>query len=282
MARFRTQSWMGDLSDSLARKRLPEILLPGTHNAGSYSCSARQVAPFAPSLAKHPCACLWCCVSNNFSRCQNADLAAQLRAGARYLDVRVCYDKKRAMLRTEHSLYGAPLADMFAQVAGFVARYPSEIVIVELRHFQVNKLYDMEAKHHEELVGIIKESFRMESLITSDEVASLTYDDLRAKGKNVVLVYNNECPTSLGAGQAALFCRPAAVVSWWTNSQTADQLTTRIERLQSSNSMEHASSGLRLRSRLTTLSSRRVSSIVLCAVFVDFCARAMPETKESV
>jgi iduronate 2-sulfatase len=222
-----------------------------------------QVAPFAPTLALHPCAPLWCCVSKNFSKCQSADLASQLRAGARYFDVRVCYDAKRNVLRTEHSLYGVALADMFTQVADFVAQQPTEIVVVELRHFQVEQHYDMAPAQHQELVGILRATFREESLVRPDELATLTYAELRARGRNVVLIYNNERPSSADAEQQA-FCRPRDVVSWWTNSQTISELTSRLETF--AGQQQHGTRIYRLEAAITPDSNVITAGIINCIV----------------
>lgn len=229
-------TWMGDLKHVIQDKRLHEIVLPGTHNAGSYSCDPFDPAPFAPGISLHWLSRLWCCVSKNFAICQAADVTHQLRSGARYLDIRVCYDERGGILRTEHSLYGSPLRDVLSQVSAFVQTHESEIVIVELKHFRVREFFDMTVDQHKDLVDMIRELFTTDSIIRPDEAKGLTYRELCKRNRNVLIIYNDE--------RRALSCisdpemplhrwltlSSELIVGHWTNSNNVDLLVERLRK----------------------------------------------------
>ena len=61
---MRTSSWMGDLGDQIASKPLKDLAIPGSHDSGTYD------------MVQVGCAA------------QGVDVYEQLRAGARYLDLR--------------------------------------------------------------------------------------------------------------------------------------------------------------------------------------------------
>jgi len=64
-------SWMGDLGDQIASTLLKDLAIPGSHDSGSYNMTGAASA-------------------------QGVDVYEQLRAGARYLDLRVIWNKNSA------------------------------------------------------------------------------------------------------------------------------------------------------------------------------------------
>ena len=126
---------MGDMHSTIAHQPLSNIILPGSHDACAFKLYPTQLAPFAPSQAK---SCLakrcCCCVPLNFSIAQTGDLHDQLSAGSRYLDMRVAFDNKQQLLRTEHGLYGLPIKELLEQVARFINQATKPLYYRALRN----------------------------------------------------------------------------------------------------------------------------------------------------
>ena len=62
--------WMGDMSDALGPRLLKQVVIPGSHDAGTYDFGGVP-APYAQA--------------------QDVDITAQLNAGSRYLDIRAAF-----------------------------------------------------------------------------------------------------------------------------------------------------------------------------------------------
>ena len=108
--------------------------------------------------------------------------------GSRYLDMRVTYDVKKKCLRTEHSLYGLPIRDLLAQVSAFISNYPSEIVILHLRHFSIDQYYDMTREHHFMIVQLLQEIFDHETFVLRDELR-LPLSVLKERKRSILILY---------------------------------------------------------------------------------------------
>uniref|UniRef100_A0AAZ3Q235 Phosphatidylinositol-specific phospholipase C X domain-containing protein n=1 Tax=Oncorhynchus tshawytscha TaxID=74940 RepID=A0AAZ3Q235_ONCTS len=102
---FLNPSWMADLPDS---RPLSEVTMPGTHNT---------MAIYGGALAE----------------CQSWSLASQLRAGVRFLDVRVRHVRGNLTIHHGVSYQRAHFGDVLEGVADFLREYPSEMVLMRLK-----------------------------------------------------------------------------------------------------------------------------------------------------
>ncbi|MCC0100208.1 hypothetical protein K7B10_36620 [Streptomyces flavotricini] len=182
----RLDSWMGDLAPRLARTPLNRIAMPGSHDAGSWSITARSgqcrtgyiydLARTFPQLAA------------SVSRTQRVSIAEQLATGSRYVDLRLC--KQDGQWFTYH---GAPLGAPFfepdgeaEQIGRWIAAHPAEIVVVSLSvsapaaelPAATAEAYDRFAA----VAGTARIASRQQFSPTS------TYGSLVAAGKNVILL----------------------------------------------------------------------------------------------
>lgn len=108
--------WMSELPDDLL---LSEVVIPGTHDSASY----------APQLAF-------------FSRCQDLSVREQLRAGFRFLDIRLAVSGdnmklmhgftscKTSMFPFASSLY---LDDVLDQCSSFLDEHPTETILFAVK-----------------------------------------------------------------------------------------------------------------------------------------------------
>lgn len=111
---FLNPSWMASIPDD---QPLSEITLPGTHNT---------MALFGGVYAE----------------CQTWSLASQLRAGVRYLDVRVRHVKGNLTIHHGVSYQRAHFGHVLEGVADFLHEYPSETVLMRVKE-EFSETYDI-------------------------------------------------------------------------------------------------------------------------------------------
>lgn len=150
--------WMESYWDIIKDKTIFDVVLPGTHDSGSYSCSFEYgLAPFAPSIIKRKCLPRYAKdIAMNWTKTTTLDIIGQLSEGARYLDLRVCCSVKDNEIRTEHSIYGTKYEDLLYQVFEFILLHTKEFVILDFRHFGKIKYNDMSKDDHDRLVSLIQ------------------------------------------------------------------------------------------------------------------------------
>jgi hypothetical protein len=107
-----TPTWMGDMK-ALDDRPLKDIVIPGSHDAGTYVMENK--------------------IDNNSSQCQEISILEQLKAGARYLDLRAwkAKDGKYWMYHGKvwtHVL----LEDVLTDIKTFLNQHTGEIVLATL------------------------------------------------------------------------------------------------------------------------------------------------------
>ncbi|MCI5194496.1 MAG: hypothetical protein D3915_15460 [Candidatus Electrothrix sp. AU1_5] len=144
---FERTTWMKDIG--VINHRLRDIALPGAHDAGMGTIS---------SCTDYG----W----NDITQTQTKSIIELLMSGIRVFDIRPTVDKKGNM-RTAHiswigknidlkiktltlrneGCYGYSMEQILADVAHFRRQFPSELIILELSHFQNFKKHDVKGSH---------------------------------------------------------------------------------------------------------------------------------------
>jgi hypothetical protein len=137
-------TWMADSMQHIGDVPLSRVALPGTHDSGTYAMAtesaldpynegarARVVAAVDQvaqqrEVSARPLLLGW-------SRAQDLSIGDQLRAGIRYLDLRVSLVESTYVLG--HVLICGTLEDALRQVLAFTQQYPGELVILDVNHF---------------------------------------------------------------------------------------------------------------------------------------------------
>ena len=99
-------SWMGDISDNA---RVTTLSIPGTHD----SCSIDGPLGFAKT--------------------QNLDLADQLRAGIRFLDIRLAHYQENLFAHHNAVHMGKSWADILDICSNFLSKYPTETILMSVK-----------------------------------------------------------------------------------------------------------------------------------------------------
>lgn len=197
-----TAEWMTEMKADLAHIPLNKLVLPGSHDSGTFAITAHSAyANDEPSLNKLSGLPSWLGgdlatkIISLWARTQVADWTTQLEAGARYLDIRVCNMGSELMIC--HGLQAGKVYDMIDAVAAFHRAHPGEIIIVDFNHF-----YGMDDTQHTALIQKIqtafgdsmaqKSSLRIDSPAQSfsDSPLLISYSD-EAYASKFPFLYNN-------------------------------------------------------------------------------------------
>ena len=171
-----TGTWMTELHKQIKNKTLRQIVIPGTHNSGSFS--------------------QWMTSS---VRNQNHDLATQLEGGIRYFDFEVLVNQdwfnqnKKADQRFQFCHGPGDTADELEvkkhleRVNDFAADNSREIVILDFDnfYFEIGSYDGMKAFDKRALEDLIKRIFGAR---ITEPTSMRTIDDLVTSGENVILL----------------------------------------------------------------------------------------------
>ena len=211
---FHTESWMGDLSDSISGRTLHELRIPGSHDSGS-NVLGDGIAPGEPCVyAAVPC------IIRGWSVCQVASVSEQLRAGCRYLDLRTASVKGKPDLRIVHGLVGGPVLEVLEQVSAFLAANPHEIVILDFQHF-----YEVSQAQQAALLGQCLELFGVAGCIPPEKAKTATIGELWTAKTRVLLLWGD---AQFAPTRPDNLCeRPSSIYSPWAGDGRTQNEATR-------------------------------------------------------
>ncbi|MFD8108908.1 hypothetical protein [Streptomyces microflavus] len=129
--------WMSGTAEIIGDRPLNRIIMPGSHNAGSWSITDRSgvcdTASQATLARDHPQ------IAATLSVTQRSSIRQQLEGGSRFLDLRLCKQGGRW-----YTYHGGPLGGLFFddpatgrtgeinEIAAWIRDHPEEIVTIEL------------------------------------------------------------------------------------------------------------------------------------------------------
>ncbi len=163
-----TERWMGDLNHELHHLRLLDIVLPGTHDSGTYSISSSsrttpdaedgiaKVAKFVP-LGRN--------VIAGWAKTQNLDIRGQLDRGIRYFDLRLAaFGEVNSLADVSacHSLEGGSLDSIVNQVRAFLAQPDNqeEIIVLDMNSWYHSSGGEQEIRRMQgKVFALVKEAF---------------------------------------------------------------------------------------------------------------------------
>ncbi|NEC20195.1 hypothetical protein [Streptomyces parvus] len=191
--------WMGQVDNVIGDRPLNEIVMPGSHDAGSWSITDKSGVCDTASEAKlareHPQ------IAAAISITQLGTIKQQLEVGSRYLDLRLC--KQNGKWYTYH---GGPLGGLFFddpatgrkgeinEIAEWLRNHPEEIVTIELRTSvpadqDPSDGRDTAAEDTREAVELLGRSIGTSRMADRGKLApTSTYNQFVQAGANVVLI----------------------------------------------------------------------------------------------
>ncbi len=186
-------------------KPLNQIVMPGSHDSGTYNLSSTWNNgvddPFAPDTDDLKRGLSFLGEGyDQWAKAQERTIYEQLTDGVRYLDLRVCVDKSDR-LKTCHGLYGVSMTEVINDVVRFANQYPREPIILDFNHF-----YDWAEKTRngqennagyggirtsklDELAGMIERTIGPR-LAPSTLTPTSTLEDLVSTGRPIIVLWN--------------------------------------------------------------------------------------------
>jgi len=141
------EGWVAKLYAEHSKTRVVDLVLPGTHDSGSYAITASSPpAPGEPEAYSKVGD-----IASAWSKTQDRTLEEQLRGGVRYLDLRVAHFEDRLVL--VHGLVSCDLDDALMGVHRFARDEPREPVLLDLQAMPGAGAHDKLHKLLQETLG---------------------------------------------------------------------------------------------------------------------------------
>jgi hypothetical protein len=179
--------WMEENMKYLKDRAIKDIMIPGTHNAGSYEIGYK----FEPRA-----------MLKKYVTCQDESVFNQLAYGNRYFDIRVSHEN--VLSHPKHNLWivhgilrtEVTLEEVLRQVRDFLDATTAEVVILDFHRFEKgfeDHPRDMQSnlqtkKRHQEVYNMLEE-------ILGDHMSrdyhgfNVKYGDLVREGKRLIIGY---------------------------------------------------------------------------------------------
>ena len=159
------KEWMKYIKDDV---KLTEVVMPGTHNSGSYGMNA-----------------LACC--------QDGTFYSQFAYGVRHFCIRYCGDKKKGVVLSHGPVKGATLAEGFESIRRMIEENDSEFLIIDLREYYPQQVGPIKLKYHvdpKKVDELLEEYIQPSKYALTDfeNISDVTMGDIRKAGKRYILI----------------------------------------------------------------------------------------------
>lgn len=193
------ENWMRNLPESAKQRKMNQFVLPGTHDSGAYQMKLSKtpkgkLGKIATLInigrflgAKS--------VVKDFTLTQHYNFSDQLNLGARYLDLRLCFNEKEKKYYISHSFACTPLEDALSQIKQFMDSHPEEIIMLQIqpdephaKSLQKHKegLYELLDKH----LGSLAVRHSQQTSEPINEFGQMSYQELIKKNQRVVFGFH--------------------------------------------------------------------------------------------
>ena len=199
--------WVSELYEKHPETLLTELVLPGTHDSGSYKITASSPpASDAPALYSH-----FGALAASWAKTQDLNLNRQLLDGIRYLDLRI--DEHEGELVLIHGLVSCPLKPELLGVRDFARKHPREPVILDIQ--------DMPPRSaHDELDGLFIELFSEHLYLSEDAPKTWSLSSLWKSKKSLITL----SPDDSFARKGPRYQHRKLLDNVWTNTRDIESL----------------------------------------------------------
>lgn len=123
-------SWMEELYNREHQNELSKIVIPGTHNSGTYGIKiASKVARGADHIYKYP---IIHGIAKSWSICQKRSIYQQLIDGIRLLDLRISLNQNDELVIV-HGLESILFEEVVSDLKEFVSQRPLEVIFLGIK-----------------------------------------------------------------------------------------------------------------------------------------------------
>lgn len=200
---IRTQSWMGDLAESIKDKPLCQVGLPGTHDSGTFMFDQELGASpdsdltmtiqdkldgaggrgLLGSIGSVINDTILGTVFTSLCKTQDKSIKEQLEGGIRYLDLRVVRHEENGNFYTCHGVFCVDMKTVIDDINEFLNENEKEIVLLDFNH-----LFNMDG-HHKEFLDSILATLGDKVAKFSKLKADSPVEDYWKAGAQVVILY---------------------------------------------------------------------------------------------
>lgn len=206
------EGWVSELYAALPKTRLVDLILPGTHDSGSYGITASSSpAPGAPAVYAEIAD-----IASAWSKTQDQTLEQQLQGGVRYLDLRVALFEERLVL--VHGLVSCDLDEALAGVDRFASKHPREPVLLDLQAMPPRS-------SHGKLHELLQEILGGHLFSRKDPASKWTLEHLWSKERALICIVDH----AGFAARAPEYRSRRLLDSVWTNSRKVEVLRERLD-----------------------------------------------------
>lgn len=194
-------TWMSDHYSEIQNKKLTELSLPGSHDAGMYkvhSCTA--VTLHVPILGTKRFGAESC-----NTQTQKLDIANQLQCGSRYFDFRPVLTKSPNVFDIGHfsksntflgtlGCLGGSLEDILQDIYDFAISNPQELIIIQFSHYydREQDSFGFSSDIENNLTNIV--SSKLDSVLVKNssklDLLEMDYDSIINHG-NVIALFHD-------------------------------------------------------------------------------------------
>jgi hypothetical protein len=134
-------TWIGDALSVIGNLTLKQVTLPGTHDSGAYYLGNAPIPgeDFSETeqifLVAEELDLPVEVVTRNWALTQTQNFYDQMKGGIRYFDLRSGWYNPANQWFTFHFVIGNPVEYLLRNISNYLNDYPTEIVIVEMSHF---------------------------------------------------------------------------------------------------------------------------------------------------
>lgn len=222
---YQTKNWMEANKETLNKKPLCQIVLPGAHDAGAYGFNRKSKVVDLPEFIGEVRKVVKWLPGDGFltkwSKTQKLTISDQLNAGVRYFDLRVSQDENKKFY-LYHGLQGPNLEPILQTFHNFLNDNKGEILILDMSHFfHVS---------HDELLKLINKYLVKFCATKNDINNSVTYEELVIKNKRCLLYYDKK---DFSQKYEFLLGRSD---SYWANKQDIKELKNSLKNYHRNNS----------------------------------------------
>jgi hypothetical protein len=171
--------WMADLGERIEEKKLRELVLPASHDAGTYGITPSS--PFSPDFPEKDRWNIGKPEISHWVRTQEMNVEQQLNAGYRCLDLRVA--KFDGDFWIFHGMYSVKLTEVLGAVRTFSMSNPREVVLLVL------SLLKMTSEDPPALLKLLKESLGR-ALAQNSLGRDAAVQDFWTSRTPIVIIYN--------------------------------------------------------------------------------------------
>ena len=182
--------WMENLPNEKQLSPLKDLVIPGSHDSGTFFLDQNMEIGPDESSAIHTLGSIFGKVAksviHSWSVTQSMTIYEQLLSGIRYLDLRVAYRAEDKKIRVLHGLFGWTIDQVLDEVNRFVANYPKEIVILDFNHF-----YKMDQAAHKTLADTLDASFSKILRAPGRQGPNVTLQEMWGNEEKVIIIYHD-------------------------------------------------------------------------------------------